>query len=389
MNAIVPQLPPELSHLAHFYQGNLPNLGNEASAGINTFAHHRISIRGGKWRLVDAQGVETPVQQFHLDVIFVDANPFMSKTYYAGGYDSTTEDKAAPTCWSDNGVGPSDRVSAPVCNTCAACPMNVIGSKITEGNKPTKACSDSKKLAVVLADNPTGPVYELRVPPASLKNMANAFKTYTARGMRIETMVFRLSFEMEAEYPKVIFNVTNYIDAAQAAVVQKLLGSPETAEIVSKTDKPKQGVIAAPAPMAIVAPVHAVQPTTPYAPQIVSQPAPQPVAAAPAAPTFQMPQMAPGGIVGAIPVGVEPEAPKKTKRKAAPEAPTAAMVMPPVATPQAPAVAPVQQFMPPTFPAPQAVQMDVPYAAPAAAAVITQASPTNLELDNILNGLNL
>lgn len=372
-----------IQHLSSFYQQGTPDIGQAAITGINTFAHHRISIRAGKWRLVDPQGEEHIPQQFHLDVIFVGANSNNSKVYYPNGYDP--EESAAPACWSDNGIAPSERVAAPRCETCAACPNNVIGSRMTPNNKPAKACSDSRRLAVILADNPNGPVYELRVPPASLKNMANAFRTYNQRGIKIETMIWQLTFEMDAEYPKILFNATGWITEQHVPIVRKLLGTPEVAALVGSDDKPRTSALPAPASNVPPPPSTTIAPGSPIVaamPVAVAPAVSGPVSPAPG--TFNPPAFNPPA---ALP---EPAPAKKTRTKKQPEAPTAPMATPqfnpPAANFNPPAVA-----SPPPFLNQQATgtRVDVPNATPAAAAVVTSPQSTDAELDNILNGMNL
>jgi hypothetical protein len=422
MNA---QVPAEFAHLQAFYKAGVPDLGQAATAGINTFSHNRISIRAGRWRLVDPQGVEQVLEQFHVDVIFVDANPNNSKLFYPGGYDP--DESVAPTCWSDNGVAPSDRVSVPQCVSCAACPMNVIGSRITPNNKAVKACSDSRRLAVIMADNPTGPIYELRVPPASLKNMANAFKSFNSRGIKIETMVWRLTFDTTAEFPQIIFNPASWITPEHVPVVQRLLGSQESATIVGRDDKPRTAALPAPAaPVAAIAPPPAATVAAPAAPAFTTPSAAAPIVAATPVAGPVMPAAAPAfNPAAAAPAAVAPAAAPKPRKKKQPEVPGGPMVSPPAAAAPAafnPPAAPAPAFNPapaapaaPAFnpagfnaqpaasaapvaaapayaPPPAFLQQpraDVPNAVPPAAAVSTAPTGTDAELDSILGGMKL
>jgi hypothetical protein len=283
MNQIVPQQPAAQqlqvpAHLAHLY-AQLPatNLGAEVAAGISSMAHNRISIRQARWRLVNTQGEETVVSTFHLDVLIVDANPHTSKTYYEGAYNANSDENAPPRCWSDNGYAPSERVSNPINYTCANCPMNVFGSKITPNGKKARACGDSKRLAVVLADNPDGLIYELRVPAASLTNMANAMNDMIKRGVRIETIIWRLEFDPQADHPKITFTPAGWVNETQMANVMRLLGSDEAADVVNKNDKPldaagRPAVAPAATPAQLQAPVPQSAPNLQapqYAPQQV------------------------------------------------------------------------------------------------------------------------
>lgn len=283
MNQIVQQqaqLPAGIpAHLAHLYQQPVAfNLGADVAAGISSAAHNRISIKQSRWRLMDTQGNEQVLQTFNLDVLIVDANPHTSKMYYEGSYDPSAADNIAPRCWSDNGIAPSDRVSNPCAYVCASCPMNVFGSKITPAGKKARACADSKRLAVVLADNPDGIIYELRVPAASLTNMAQAIGDMVKRGVRAETLVWRLLFDPQAEFPKITFQPLNWVNEAQMAAVARLMGTKETADLVNKDDRPMDGTARALQPAA--APAQLAAPPVPQAapnlqaPSYAAQPAP-------------------------------------------------------------------------------------------------------------------
>ncbi len=108
MNVPAVQLPSHLAALAS--NTGLMAVNQSASSGIGGGAWPRISIKGSRFRLQSPQGEEVIVPQLHLDIIVVDANPHgLSKIYYKGAYDPNGED-AAPDCYSDNGVGPSQRV---------------------------------------------------------------------------------------------------------------------------------------------------------------------------------------------------------------------------------------------------------------------------------------
>ena len=231
------QLP---SYLADLKADNrLSGINAAASMGISTsVGWPRIGIKSARFRLQQPQGEEIVVPTLHLDVIIVDANPNgLSKTFYLGKYDPNGE-QTAPDCYSDNGVGPSSRAAKPQCGTCAACPKNAWGSKIADNGSQIKACSDTKKVAVIMADNPDGPVYELRVPPASLKNWATYVQSLDSRGIPAAGVVTRLTFDPNADYPKLMFTGTGWSSAEQVACVREVIGTEEVDVCTGKNDKP-------------------------------------------------------------------------------------------------------------------------------------------------------
>lgn len=369
MNAIVTQptqLPAHLQFLAQ------TNIGAAAMGGITAGQSiHQISIKGSKWRLQDTQGNETIAPTHHIDVLIVDANPNLSKIFYAGAYNAADTEYKAPDCYSDNGVSPSSRASKPQSASCATCPHNVWGSKVTPMGTQTRACADSKKLAVVLADNPTGAVYLLKIPPATLKNMFTFVESLQNRGIPLPAVVVRLGFDTEADYPKITFTPTGYASEVQIKAIQAVIGTEEVKTVIGLNDKP------APARAAIAAPVE-----TPPTPVIVSDPFAQ----------FSQPVAAP--VTQSAPVSVDPfaglmnttpavpaEAPKRKRRsKAEMEAAGAISSGTQVPNMLAGAAASLSDI-----PAHMAAGVtDVPNAIPAAAAVILTPQPTTTALDELI-----
>jgi hypothetical protein len=147
-----------------------------ATANLGPGMHPRISIKGGRFTLIDAGGTKHPWPNLFLPVIIVGANPEKSKVYYETGYDPDSNEP--PTCFSDNGIGPSINASIKQARTCAECELGMWGSATSEmTGKASKACNDKKKLAVIVVGDPAGHAYELQIPPATLKNL-NKYSNY-------------------------------------------------------------------------------------------------------------------------------------------------------------------------------------------------------------------
>src|SRR5262245_38707555 len=95
------------------------SIAQQAATGINAAQPPHVSIKGNQFALVDSAGTRRPVtymatingqQQMiaasFLEVVIVMASPHVSKVYFEGSY-NPNEEGEAPTCWSDNGEGPS------------------------------------------------------------------------------------------------------------------------------------------------------------------------------------------------------------------------------------------------------------------------------------------
>ena len=89
-------------------------IGAASIGGITGFPQPpHISIRGNRFHLVDAQGQEETVRDISLEVVIVDANPFISRIYFGQDYDPATSEAAPPKCFSDNGTAPSVQAMVP------------------------------------------------------------------------------------------------------------------------------------------------------------------------------------------------------------------------------------------------------------------------------------
>lgn len=253
MNAIVPQqlqLPAYLQALA------LPSIGAAVVNGITGGASiYQIGLKQSRFRLQSPSSEEQLVDALHLDVIIVGANTNKSHSYYATKYDPKNTEFKAPDCWSDNGIGPSNKADNPQSAACATCPHNVWGTGTSASGAPAgKACQETKKMAVLLADNPTGPVYLLRIPPASLANLKTFVDALNSRNIPVSALVARVTFDGESDYPKLVFKAAGWISEDQANAVRDIAGSDEIDIVTGAKDIVREAPIAtkqttAPAPV--------------------------------------------------------------------------------------------------------------------------------------------
>lgn len=190
---------------------------------------------------VDGESEPTPI----VKLVVLNINPNRSRTFYAGNY---TEGKnTSPDCWSSDGTHPDKDVKTPCAATCAACPNSVKGSKITENNKETTACSPLKRIAVVPASRLDMVPMLLKIPQTSIwdKNNADqeakgffAWDQYVdflrTRGVKhTVAVVTKVKFDPTVAYPKLLFTAERFLDAAELAAAMPLIGSPEVTKLLS------------------------------------------------------------------------------------------------------------------------------------------------------------
>jgi hypothetical protein len=268
---------------------------------------------------------EVVLNQLHLDCVIVQANPHSSKAYYTKTYDPNSEDQS-PDCASSNGYGPDVGSKNPQSNQCATCPQAVWGSKISPRGAKIKACGDSQRIAVLPIDPSTNnffmvdgkpKAFTMSFPAASLKAIGQYAKTLAQRGLPLEIVLTRLTFDSTTEFPK-LECAFNTVLPEQAAVyildyvesnldhLKKLVGADlqaaQNVQIAAPTQVPVQPQVQA-APAVQVAPVPSFNPAP-------TQPAMQPAPVAAPAPQPMMqqapvqPMMQPAPTIAAAPAGL-------------------------------------------------------------------------------------
>jgi len=195
-----------------------------------------FSIRGSKWRikkgddetLITIPNTEDAAPA--IEVVILKANPALSKTYYKAAFVEGTD--AKPDCFSNDGVKPDPSVEAPQCKTCEACPQNVWGSKISPQGNKVKACADVRRLACAPAGDLTQAIL-LRVPGASLGDLAKYGGDLKKAGVSYAAVVTKLAFDADAAYPKLTFKAVRYLTAEEAHTVLETMKSGIVETIVS------------------------------------------------------------------------------------------------------------------------------------------------------------
>jgi len=253
---------------------------------------NRIGLKGARFRLIQG-GQEVAIKdEPYLDIVVLGANAAISRTYYAEKWEQGK--KAAPACFSADGITPSTDAASPQSARCATCKQNEKGSVVFDSGKKGRACSFSKRCAVMVYGDPDQIVYQLDVKALSLfgdgvaskglYTMAEYSKLLQARGVRAESLVTRISFDTDSSVPKLWFTPQAFVAEGELPGIIKLAKSSDvkamlevtldTVDLSGETDAPMVA-----APKAIPAPVKQA-----VVEDAVAKPAKAPAAAKKAAP---------------------------------------------------------------------------------------------------------
>jgi hypothetical protein len=216
-------------------------LSGDLSEGAGGGGFQVLSFRGSKWR-VKSSGDEHPILNQDgesapsIEVVMLKANKGVSKIWYAKKY--VEGDAESPDCFSIDGEKPDSTSTNAQAASCAACPHNQWGSRITENGTKAKACQDNRRVAVQLMANVPLEVEDepmlLRVPAASLNDLATFGKKMQEKGYPYNAIITRIGFDIDAAYPKLTFKPVRPITNEEAAMVAEKFNSDETHRILNE-----------------------------------------------------------------------------------------------------------------------------------------------------------
>jgi hypothetical protein len=207
----------------------------------------RISLRGGKFRMV-VNGEEILTSNSEsLNVVIVNAAKDVSRTFYAGAYNPKA-DAAPPDCWSNDGVTPDASVEEAQHHNCAECPQNIKGSGAGGG----RACRHFRRVAVALADDVGGDVYQLQLASKSIFGKGDLnhmpFEQYAkyvgSQGYNLNSLNTELRFDPDSDTAKLFFKPLKFLAKEQWEVSVKQGQSPAAKKaiefsVAKKDDLPK------------------------------------------------------------------------------------------------------------------------------------------------------
>lgn len=219
------------------------NTNDDLSSGIQS-SFGLIGYKGKVWS-IKYRGDETPLMRedgdgpkSSIEVVILSASKAVSKVWYEQGY--VEGSNAAPDCFSNNGIAPDPASTKKQCDSCALCPMNQWGSRMTPAGKNGKACADSKRLAVVpVQDIPNevfgGPML-LRVPAASLQDLAMYGQKMSQLGYPYYAIATRIAFDNAESYPKFVFGAIRPLTDDEADIVLTERTSHTVERILSENE---------------------------------------------------------------------------------------------------------------------------------------------------------
>jgi hypothetical protein len=255
-----------MSELALF-KGNLPSylrtmqMDSTTKALMGGSQAKRISIRGSVFRMIVGGQEIAKSDERYMQVVVAAAAPSHSRTFYAGVYEEG--EKVLPACFSNDGIKPDAESEKPQAKNCASCPQNIAGS----GQGNSRACRFSHRLAVVLANDIEGDVYQVVIPATSLFGKPEAgnlpLEAYTrylaGHGVPITAVVTEMKFDTDSATPKLFFKAVRPLEESEWLIVQEKGQTQDAHNAITftpgKTDGATPGVIPKEIPKASPAPV--------------------------------------------------------------------------------------------------------------------------------------
>jgi hypothetical protein len=188
----------------------------------------RIALGANKF-VLKVNGTEiskTPTNK--LEVVIVNASKHISRTFYAKAWDPKA-DAAPPDCWSNDGEKPDPSVKEPQHSSCVGCSQDINGS----GQGSTKACRKNRRVAVALASDLSGDVYQMTLQsksifydmkdPGDLEHMPfNQYAKYVGtQGYNLNTLVTEMRFDEDSTVGKLFFRPVRFLEKHEWDVAVK------------------------------------------------------------------------------------------------------------------------------------------------------------------------
>ena len=217
----------------------------------------RIALGNNKFVLkVDGTEV-SKTNTDKLEVVIVNASKHISRTFYAKAWDPKAE-AAPPDCWSNDGEKPDASVKAPQSSACANCPQDINGS----GQGTTKACRKNRRVAVALATDLDGDVYQMTLQsksifydmkaPGDLEHMPfNQYAKYVgSHGYNLNSLVTEMRFDGDSTVGKLFFKPVRFLEKDEWEQAKKLGETQAAKRAVTMTIAQVDGIKKLEAPAA-------------------------------------------------------------------------------------------------------------------------------------------
>ena len=244
----------------------------------------RIALGNNKF-ILKVNGAEiSKSNNSKMEIVIVNASPNVSRTFYAKAWDPKA-DAAPPDCWSNDGERPDASVKEPQSPMCMNCPQDIAGS----GQGSTKACRKNRRIAVALAADLNGDVYQMTLQsksifydskkPGDLDHMPfDQYVRYVgSQGYNLNTLVTEMRFDEDSTVGKLFFRPVRFLEKDEWEVAKKQ-GETKTAKsAITMTVAQVDGVkkLEAPAVKAEAGTVEVIAEPTKRADKKAAEPAPK------------------------------------------------------------------------------------------------------------------
>lgn len=253
-----------MSNVALFNQ-NLPDYLKEveldevtkALSGGGEIQTKRIALGPNKF-VLKVNGAEiSKTNTNKLEVVIVNASKHISRTFYAKAWDPKG-DIAPPDCWSNDGEKPDASIKEPQASSCAGCPQDINGS----GQGNTKACRKNRRIAVALASDLGGDVYQMTLQsksifydmkdPGDLDHMPfNQYAKYVgSQGYNLINLVTEMRFDEDSTVGKLFFRPVRFLEKHEWEQAVKLSETQASKNAIAMTVAQTDGVKKLSAPVA-------------------------------------------------------------------------------------------------------------------------------------------
>ena len=244
----------------------------------------RIALGNNKF-ILKVNGAEiSKSNNSKMEIVIVNASPNVSRTFYAKAWDPKA-DAAPPDCWSNDGERPDASVKEPQSPMCMNCPQDIAGS----GQGSTKACRKNRRIAVALAADLNGDVYQMTLQsksifydskkPGDLDHMPfDQYVRYVgSQGYNLNTLVTEMRFDEDSTVGKLFFRPVRFLEKDEWEVAKKQ-GETKTAKsAITMTVAQVDGVkkLEAPAVKAEAGTVEVIAEPTKRVEKKAAEPAPK------------------------------------------------------------------------------------------------------------------
>lgn len=244
-----------MSDITLFQSNNLPDylkeveLDDLTKALAGNTSTKRISIRGGVFRLMVSGEEVAKNENRSMNIVIVNGGRHIGRQYYIGKY--VPGETAAPDCWSNDGDKPDASIESPQHSTCEGCPQNIKGS----GQGDSRACRYQQKLAVLLADDIGGDVYQLALAATSIFGRGDTdkmpFQQYAkyvgSQGKNINTLVTEMRLDSDSDTPKLTFKPVRFLSREEWETARQKGDSPAAKAAITQTPASTDGAKKLPA----------------------------------------------------------------------------------------------------------------------------------------------